>query len=612
MLTPEQMDDAGELTAAVYRQIEADLLAYLVSKMAEGDVSGQRAQTAIALLSQSMPLKLKKIIESHADELDAAAVRDVERALSASDAWDLAAISEGLGVELASDALTAQTLAVTASVREVIARDNVEMNAAARSQYMKWTTWAANQVATGNMTADRAKHSAVRKLAREGLSIEWVQYRDPETGERTVRSRADVAVQRHIRTLIAQGAAHLTFQRCKESGCGFVEVSSHIGARPSHAEWHGRCYHLDGDVTVDGVTYRDFYEGTGYMGIRGPYTDLGDQLLGVNCRHSFAPWMPGMPRAYSPDPEHPSGLSNDEVYELTQKQRAIERDIRDDKREVAAAQQAYDADPTPENQVELAKAKLKLRKRQEKMREFIKESNARCKPGTEVLVRQPQREWAGDMPKGRLELPKPANRTLDQFMKMPSVEAARARAGLTRAELRERIRGEIGVAKGERDDFHLRSAEQQREALDAVLARKGRHVQGRKPVNEHLYNSLKNKAERQGAVVMRGGEDVHRHLDERGVLASTIGDVVLLREDATTSEVLEEFYHLEQHLRRDYAGLSADEMTLRREIDAQNYLLNVAERYNIPKAETDLTMRNLAKYERQLEELTGEDHGSET
>ena len=34
------------------------------------------------------------------------------------------------------------------------------------------------------------------------------------------------------------------------------------------------------------------------------------------------------------------------------------------------------------------------------MRSFIKESYAKCNKGTQILIRQPQREWAGDMPKG--------------------------------------------------------------------------------------------------------------------------------------------------------------------------------------------------------------------
>lgn len=69
------------------------------------------------------------------------------------------------------------------------------------------------------------------------------------------------------------------------------------------------------------------------------------------------------------------------------------------KRELAAMQRVYDADPTPENAAELAKSKALLRNRQEKMRAYIAEANAKCKPGTKVLKRMPSREWAGDMPK---------------------------------------------------------------------------------------------------------------------------------------------------------------------------------------------------------------------
>lgn len=399
MLTPDQMDAAGEEVAAVYRQIEAELIDYLVGRMIEGDVAGQRAGTALNLLAQADPEQLRRIIDAHSEEIDDAARRDVERSLAASDAFDLAAIAAGMAVSAPRGALTAQTLSVMSSVREMIARDNLEMANAARTKFLQWSTWAATQTATGNMTADKAMRKAVRELAQGGLSIESVTYRDPETGKVTVTNKADVAVQRHIRSLIGQGAAALTFERMRENGVEFVEVSSHIGSRPSHAEWQGRCYHVGGAVEVDGVRYEDFAFGTGYGGECGPYTALGDQLMGVNCRHSFAPWVPGAPRAYSPDPESPTGLPNEEIYELTQGQRARERKIREAKRELAAMQRVYDADPTPENAAELARAKALLRNRQERMRAYIAEANARCRPGTKVLKRMPNREWAGDMPK---------------------------------------------------------------------------------------------------------------------------------------------------------------------------------------------------------------------
>ena len=399
MLTPEQMDAAGEYVATTYRQIEAELIEYLVAKMIEGDVAGKRVQTAIDLLMQSMPLELKRIIDSHADEIDTAIIADVKESMAASDAFDLKIIADSLGLTLAEEALTAQTAAVLASAREMVARDNLALSQAARAKFLQWSTWAATQAATGNMTVDKAMHKAVRELSRGGLSIPFVTYKDEKSGKTTVTNHVDVAVQRHLRSLIGQGAAQLTFDRMQEVGIEFVEVSSHIGSRPSHCEWQGRCYHVGGAVEVDGVRYEDFEFGTGYRGVCGPFTALGDQLLGVNCRHSFAPWVPGSPRAYHPDPESPSGLDNEEIYDLTQKQRYRERKIREAKRELAAAQQLYDANPSPENAAEVTKAKLLLQKRQEAMRKFIDESNAKCNKGTKILVRQPRREWAGDMPK---------------------------------------------------------------------------------------------------------------------------------------------------------------------------------------------------------------------
>lgn len=400
MLTPEQLDDAGEAVAVAYRQIEAELLDYLTQAIIDSDMSPQRAKTALNLLSQSMPQKVKAIIDEHADEIDQAVQDEVEDLLAKSDRFDLARIAkDALGATVTASALTAQTLAVTTSIRDLLARDNLALSEAARSKFLQWTTWATTQVATGNMTADKAMKKAVRELARGGLSIPFVTYKNEETGDTTVTNHVDVAVQRHIRSLIAQGSANLTMQRIDELGCEFVEVSSHIGSRPSHAEWQGRCYHVGGPKTVDGVTYEDFYEGTGYKGIAGDYTDLGDQLLGVNCRHSFAPWVPGSPRAYSPDPKHPSGLSNGEVYQLTQKQRARERAIKQTKRELAAAQRVYDAEPTPENQADVSKLKIRLRTQQANMRKFIDEANAKGDPEHPVLTRQPRRERAGDMPK---------------------------------------------------------------------------------------------------------------------------------------------------------------------------------------------------------------------
>ena len=177
-------------------------------------------------------------------------------------------------------------------------------------------------------------------------------------------------------------------ERIRESGAGLVEVSSHVGARPSHAEWQGRVYSLNGPVTIDGVHYPD-YETSCHVG------DPVDGIFGYNCRHSVMPYVHGTPRTFDPNPEHTSGLSNDEYYKLTQEQRARERGIRAAKRRVKAAEAVMGVNPTDAAQAELDHSKELLKNRQASMREFIKQANSMAKPGTQVLVREPEREWIG-------------------------------------------------------------------------------------------------------------------------------------------------------------------------------------------------------------------------
>lgn len=472
MLTPEQMDDAGDLVANVYRQIEAEMLQYLTRRMIEGDVTGQRSQTAILLLAQSSAIELQRIIAEHADEIDEAVIEEVEEAIGKSDRQDVAKIERGMGVTLPMDTRTVQTAATVAGVRQIIERDNVDMNNAARSSFFQWSSWGITQVNTGAMTADQALHKAVRELSRRGLNITEISYRDPETGAHTITNHVDVAVKRHIRTQIGQDAARLTEKRLDEGGCEFVEVSSHCGARPSHREWHGKVYHRGGDTVYNGEHFEDFHYGTGYERVRGPYTSLADCLLGVNCRHSFGPWIPGTPRAYDEDPKHPSGLSNEELYDLTQRQRARERDIRATKREIAAAQQVYEASPTPANQVEVSKLQQRLRNQQAGMRQFIKEANAKGKPGTTVLTRQPHREWAGDMPKAGSP-GAPANRSLEKFMGMPSVKQQIKAAGVSQAAVRRQIANGLAGDGLDARGFRWNTIRQQRDRLvDAIAAAK--------------------------------------------------------------------------------------------------------------------------------------------
>lgn len=605
MLDPEYLDRAGDMVAGVYGEIEADMLAYLCRLLLDQNIEelGQRGITAVNLLAQSAAPQLMAFIEGHRPDVNEAVRRTVKDAISRSDAADAAAVAGAASgsTVAASQTLPRQVELTARGIAAILERDNVDMAQGALDLWNRCVAEAVTKVNTGTETADTAVHQAVRRMMREGVST--VTYRDAETGRQTVTNRIDVAVRRHVRTQLAQDGMRRTLDVCANAGIRLVEVSSHGGARPSHARWQGRVYSLNGETEVDGVRYKDFYSETGYGKV--------DGLGGANCRHSFGPWVPGAPRMYSPDPEHPSGLPSDEVYRLTQEQRRRERDIRQTKRELAGAQLIADKDASLANIAEVERLKEKLRRQQAGLREHIDKANKMGK--AEVLQRDPNREWAGDMP--RIRKTDASRRTMKEFMDGDGVKRTLKARGVSKTAAQRALSAEMkrrGIAS--RDFSMLSRANQQSVFKSALTRKKPSDMEVRrssmKPVNAALYSSQKNYVERHGGVVLRGGDEAERHLDSMGVDAAymTGAGVIMLRHDATTSEVLEEVYHFQQDQRGDYSDRNAAVMTLLRERDAQQYLLSVAERYNIPKSETEQTKEALEGYLQKLKEA-GIDEG---
>lgn len=596
MLDPDYLDRAGDMVAAVYGEIEADMLAHLcrllLDKGAEG--LGQRGTTALNLLAQSAAPQLMAFIERHREDANRAVLRTVEDALGRSDRTDLGRMPKDAR-DAAGRTLPRQVELTARGIAEILARDNVDMAQGALSLWNRCVAEAAAKVNTGAETAERAIHQAVRRMMREGIST--ITYRDAETGRQTVVNRIDVAVRRHVRTQIAQDGMRRTLDVCGGAGIRLVEVSSHGGARPSHAKWQGRVYSLDGDVEVDGVRYRDFYRETGYGKV--------DGLGGANCRHSFGPWIPGTPRMYSAEPGHPSGLPSDEVYRLAQGQRRRERDIRQTKRELAGAQLIADKDASMANIAEVEKLKAKLRGQQDGLRRYIDEANRKGR--APVLQRSPNREWAGDMP--RVRKTDASRRTMREFMDGDGVKRALKARGVSKTAAQRALSEEMKRRGMEPRDFSALSKTSQRKVFGAALARrKPTEAEVRrekmKPVNEALYNSQKNYVERHGGQVQRGTEEALQHLRVMDVDAIYVmgAQTIYFHERPSTSEVLEEVFHFKQDMRGDYSEYGIGLARTLRERDAQRYLLEVAERYNIPKEETEQTRKALEEYLKDLRE----------
>lgn len=386
MLSPDQLESAGETVGSVYREMEAAMLDHLVAVMASGGGITERTMTEIALLAQSQTEELAKIVEQYQGMIDEAVLATAEEFLALSDSDD---VDRAGG----TPSWPQQIDATIAGISAILARDNIQMAQGAKDAFLQASAQAVTEVNSGMRTGEEALRRVVRNLERQGIGI--VTYQDSSTGRVTVRNKVDVAVRRHIRTQIAQDGMRMTEERMERLEVKLVEVSSHPGARPEHAEWQGRCYSLKGAQVIDGTEYPDLREATGYGTVAG--------LGGANCRHSFGPYRHGAPRMYDPDPQPECGVTSEELYDLEQGQRYRERRIREAKRELRGAQILYDADPSMANLTNLNKAKNLLKGRQAAMREYIDSANAKGN-GKPVLRRHPDREWAGDMPKVRRDI----------------------------------------------------------------------------------------------------------------------------------------------------------------------------------------------------------------
>lgn len=147
----------------------------------------------------------------------------------------------------------------------------------------------------------------------------------------------EVAARRAILTGVNQTAGKIQDARMQEMGAEYVETTAHGGARPSHAEWQGKRFHLGGDKVLNGILYKDFVRETGY--------GTGAGLCGWNCRHQYFPCFPelGDPPSWTQESLEQLNARDIEYngkmytqYEISQMQRARERTVRKWKRRYLA------------------------------------------------------------------------------------------------------------------------------------------------------------------------------------------------------------------------------------------------------------------------------------
>jgi len=235
-------------------------------------------------------------------------------------------------------------------MNEVLERQNIAL---AKDQAALWYDVTAEAIArhqAGEPTR-AVMERGVTRLANSGLeTIDYI------SGTKTT---IDAALRRHIVSQANQARNRLLMQRMDEWEWDLVFVDAHFGARPSHAEWQGKVYSRSGRSTE----YPSLVESTGYGTVTG--------LCGANCYHYMTPYVPGysqLPDMDYSEQERITGMTSDEYYAATQKQRRYERLIRSQKREISYLQEV---------RADAVKQRIRLGELQDKLRQFTHDNHLR-------------------------------------------------------------------------------------------------------------------------------------------------------------------------------------------------------------------------------------------
>lgn len=338
MLPPEYFDHKEDRLLELYRQLEDFILKDITRRLLS---AGEMTATADRLI-----WKLKQMGESQAaiekklQTLTGLTRKELRSLLQDAvlTSWedDRATLGQ-LGIELSNPLENAAVIRVMdAEYKKSLGElTNLTRTTMKQSQIdlINMLDEADLRVAAGVQSYSAAVCDILDKYAGRGIYVDY-----PSGTRRTL----EAAVRCCVVTSMNQTAAQVTNQYIVESGCEYVLVSAHLGARvaqkgqpplASHADWQGKAYRIRGSEPG----YPNLLESTGYD--IDPETGQGKVnnplgLRGYNCRHSHKPWDK---RLRNPYVDENGNLKidteeNRKRYELQQKQRYMERSIRATKR----------------------------------------------------------------------------------------------------------------------------------------------------------------------------------------------------------------------------------------------------------------------------------------
>lgn len=227
---------------------------------------------------------------------------------------------------------------------------------------------ALGQHATATTIGAESRQQAMQRCIREFNERGIPAFVDKAGREWTPEAYVNMAMRNTAR----QTAEEMQTARCRDFGVNLIAIDSHAGARPKCAKDQGKIFDLNNDsgYTEDLKGKRIRY----YPWKSSSYGEP-DGILGINCGHHKWPFIPGVNvHRYFPTDDLDA---NNRLYKDTQVQRALERDVRKQKRECMLFDELDDKEG-------FERASVKLKQKESKLKSYV--------DGKEHLHRRTDRE----------------------------------------------------------------------------------------------------------------------------------------------------------------------------------------------------------------------------
>lgn len=198
------------------------------------------------------------------------------------------------------------------------------------------------EVTTGVKSYSQSTIDAINIIGSQGAIITY-----PSGRNMSIES----AVRTNIITGVNQTCGKIQEMRADELEWDLMELTAHSGARPEHAKWQGKIVSRSGQkgyLTLEEIGYGKV---TGFKGI--------------NCRHDWYPYSEGSIRSYTQ--EQLNKWKNEKVeyngkkiskYDASQIQRRMERQIRQDKKNLSGLQGILKSNTTDNKLIENTKTQF--------------------------------------------------------------------------------------------------------------------------------------------------------------------------------------------------------------------------------------------------------------